>query len=82
MISSLLLLALADFLLNLPFGAWRVRQPPRSFRWFLAIHLPIPFMFLLRTALGLGPRYIIVSVVFAVAAQLLGGRWFAPKSGD
>ncbi|MDP6417953.1 MAG: hypothetical protein QF492_00725 [Candidatus Krumholzibacteria bacterium] len=74
------LLAVSVFLLNLPFGAWRVRVPNRSLRWFLAIHLPIPFLFWMRTWLGMDARWILLSLAFAITAQYLGGRWFAPGS--
>jgi len=76
-------LALAVFLINLPFGAWRVRTRKRSPQWFLSVHVPIPFLFLLRRALGLSAWYIAFSVVAAVAGQFLGGRIFSPENaGD
>ena len=62
---------------NLPFGAWRSTVPRFSWRWFLAIHLPIPFIFLLRTALGLSAWYIPVSLACALAGQLLGSWLYA-----
>ena len=58
--------------MNLPFGAWRTTVKRFSWKWFLSIHLPIPFIFLLRTALGLSAWYIPVSLGCAVAGQLLG----------
>ena len=72
------LLGLAAFALNLPCGAWRVRVPKRSIVWFVSIHAPIPIAFLLRQWLDLSIWFVIVSLLFAVAGQLLGGRLWAP----
>jgi hypothetical protein len=68
------LLGLSALALNLPFGAWRVRTRKLSLSWFLSIHLPIPFLFLLRRACGLAWPWIGLSLLCAVGAQLLGGR--------
>jgi hypothetical protein len=74
-------LAAAAFLLNLPCGAWRVRTRRRSLSWLLSIHLPIPFAFLLRRLLSLSLWYVAVTLVFAVAGQIAGGRlWPARKA--
>ncbi|MGD0275389.1 MAG: hypothetical protein ABSB79_04935 [Syntrophales bacterium] len=35
-------------LLNLPFGYWRVGVKKFSFQWILAVHLPVPFVIILR----------------------------------
>ena len=51
---KLLTVAALVFLVNLPFGYWRSRVPARSRRWFLAIHLPVPFVIALRIFSGLG----------------------------
>ncbi len=76
-------LALSVFLINLPFGAWRVRTIFRSLKWALSVHVPIPFFFLLRRALGLSAWAITFSVIAAVLGQYLGGRLFPPDSiGD
>jgi hypothetical protein len=67
--------------LNVPFGAWRATTPRLSPAWFLAVHLPIPFLFLLRYGSGLDWHWIPVMLACAVAGQVLGswlyGR-FAP----
>jgi hypothetical protein len=69
---ALTVLAVGATALSLPFGAWRVTVRRFSWRWFLAIHLPIPFVFVLRTALDLSAWYIPVSLGCALAGQLLG----------
>ena len=44
----LFFLCLLYVLINLPFGYLRGGVPKRSALWFLYIHLPIPFLVLLR----------------------------------
>ncbi len=73
------LLALSAFILNLPCGAWRVRVPKRSIGWFLSIHAPIPLAFLLRKLMDLPAWFIAVTLLFAVAGQLVGGRLWPPN---
>jgi len=51
---NLLLAALATFFVNLPFGFIRHGFKKFSFLWFLAIHVPIPFVVLFRYLFGLG----------------------------
>ncbi len=73
------LLALSAFTINLPCGAWRVRTRNRSLSWFLSIHAPIPLAFLMRRTLDLSIWFLIVTLLFAVAGQLAGGRLWPPK---
>lgn len=40
------------FFLNLPFGWWREGTRKFSPAWFLAIHLPVPVVILIRQAFG------------------------------
>lgn len=51
---SLILAALSDYLINIPFGYWRTPTKIFSWQWFLFIHLPIPFVVLLRFYFELG----------------------------
>ena len=60
-------------LLNLPFGYLRAKERKLSFRWFLYIHLPIPFIFLGRVMSHLGIIYIPVFVTAALIGQFSGG---------
>lgn len=68
------LVMLAALVLNLPFGYFRATTKKFSISWFLYIHLPIPFIFVLRTMAGLTYKVIPLLVVAAVAGQLIGGR--------
>lgn len=56
----------------MPFGAYRVTTRRLSARWFLAVHLPILFILLLRLSSGYSYRIIPPLVVACVVGQLLG----------
>ncbi len=73
-VSLLLLVTLGAFVLNLPFGYFRAGVEKFSVKWFLYIHLPIPFIFVLRHLAGLGAKFIPVIAAGAVLGQLIGGR--------
>ncbi|MCB0750038.1 MAG: hypothetical protein KDC52_01045, partial [Ignavibacteriae bacterium] len=45
------------FIINLPFGYWRSTVPKFSLKWFLAIHLPVPIIILLRIYSDFGFRF-------------------------
>ncbi|MCG6553412.1 MAG: hypothetical protein L7F77_13900 [Candidatus Magnetominusculus sp. LBB02] len=60
--------------LNLPFGYLRARQKFRSPMWFLYIHLPIPFVILMRSLVHLDYRFIPLSLVASVIGQYTGGK--------
>jgi hypothetical protein len=64
----------AAFLINIPMGYWRVMVRKYSWQWFLAIHLAVPLIFLLRVKSGLGYGAIPALVVCAISGQLLGGK--------
>lgn len=70
MIINLFLTALAVFILNLPFGYWRSKTKKFSFQWFLSIHIPIPFVVLLRIYSGIGFEFYTYPII--VGAFFLG----------
>ncbi|MDT3699133.1 MAG: hypothetical protein RO469_06855 [Thermincola sp.] len=75
--SKLLIAGIVGFaalLLNIPMGYWRSMVKKYSVQWFLAIHLAVPVIFLLRIKAGLGYVYIPGLILFAVAGQIIGGR--------
>lgn len=73
-------LLLISFLLNLPLGYLRESTERYSLRWFVYIHLSIPFILLLRISYGFEWEVIPFTVACAVAGQLLGGRLKRPRN--
>lgn len=71
---SLAGLLLFAILINLPLGFLREASPRYSLRWFVYIHLSIPFILLLRLREGFGWQIIPLTIACAVFGQLLGGR--------
>jgi hypothetical protein len=71
------------FLINLPFGYWRSRVKKFSIQWFLAIHLPVPFVYILRTYAGIGWSVLsfIVLVGFFFLGQYVGSRFIKRMAG-
>ena len=65
---------LFTFVLNLLFGYFRGKQKKYSFKWFLYIHLPIPFVVLARVLSHLDYRYIPIFLFAAVSGQIFGAR--------
>ncbi|MEW6183238.1 MAG: hypothetical protein AB1500_08685 [Bacillota bacterium] len=74
--------AAAVFFINIPFGYWRANVPRRSTCWFLAIHLPIPAIVMLRVHSGIGFVWFSYPILLGTYffGQLFGGRlklWLA-----
>lgn len=67
-------LLLFAFLINLPLGFMRETSPKYSLRWFVYIHLSIPFILALRLREGFGWKIIPLTIACAVFGQILGGR--------
>ena len=71
---KVLLLMFIAFALNVPFGYLRARSRKYSFRWFLWIHLPVPFIILSRLVTSTDYRIIPLLLIASLAGQFLGGR--------
>ncbi len=73
---NILSVASLVFLLNLPFGYWRANEQKLSKRWFLAIHLPVPFTIALRIFSGLGWQFITFPIMIGAffGGQYIGGK--------
>jgi len=67
--------AVAIFILNLPFGYWRAHVKKFSLQWALAVHIPVPFVIALRIFSGLGFQLISYPVLVGAffTGQYLGG---------
>ena len=64
----------AVIVVTLPFGFYRAYTRKMSLRWFLAIHLPVPLVFLARYESHLSYKFIPFTCLAFAAAQILGGR--------
>ncbi len=67
-------LMLVVFLINLPFGYMRSKATKFSKRWMMAVHIPVPFVFLLRVFSGLNWTVIPLLVLSDIAGQIAGGK--------
>ena len=78
-----LAIALAiDLVLTLPFGFYRAYTRKFSVRWFLAIHVPVVFLILIRLELHLPVYFIPVTSAMFFIAQFGGsraGRWWIKR---
>ena len=67
-------LLIFSFGANLPLGYLRETSRKFSLRWFVLIHLSIPFIIVLRSLLGFDWHIIPLTLVCAVFGQLAGSR--------
>lgn len=70
LIIGLIILA---FVISVPCGYLRQNYKKYSFMWFLLIHIPIPFIVLLRIEAGISWHIIPLTVAGSIAGQLAGG---------
>ena len=66
----LILISIVVFLLNIPFGYWRANVRRFSAQWFLAIHIPVPFIVAVRILGDIGFSW--YTYVFLVSGFFLG----------
>ncbi|MDW7756363.1 MAG: hypothetical protein SCH72_01580 [Desulfuromonadales bacterium] len=66
-------------LANLPLGYLRQRCRKYSLRWFIYIHLSIPFIATWRLTSDISWKIIPFTLAAAIAGQLLGGRIYHRK---
>lgn len=64
----------AVLIVTLPFGFYRAYTRKFSWRWFVAIHLPVPLIFLARYESHLSYAFIPFTSMAFAAGQILGGR--------
>ncbi|AKG91989.1 hypothetical protein GAH_00672 [Geoglobus ahangari] len=65
---------LVTFLVNLPFGYWRKVTRKLSKEWFLAVHSPVPIVFLTRFLAGVSLTHIPLFVASFFLGQFTGGK--------
>jgi hypothetical protein len=68
--TKLIIITILVFVLNIPFGYWRANVKRFSTQWFLAIHIPVPFIVALRLLSGIGFGW--YTYVFLVGGFFLG----------
>ena len=73
---ALLSLLAFAMLSNIPLGYLRMGSSRYSLRWFVYIHLSVPFIIGLRVANQISWQVIPVSIVLAVAGQMIGSRLY------
>eukprot|EP00884_Botryococcus_braunii_P007650 jgi/Botrbrau1/16887/Bobra.150_2s0101.1 len=71
---KLIAIGAAGLLANIPFGMWRAHLPKFSPGWFVAVHVTVPFIAMLRKAVVMPKWAIILTVAAAVAGQMIGTR--------
>ena len=59
-------------LINIPFGYWRAAVRKFSLQWFLSVHIPVPFIILLRIISHIG--FAFYTYLFLVGAFFTGQR--------
>ena len=69
-------LQLFAFFSNIPLGYLRMGSPKYSVRWFVYIHLSVPFIVGLRVANNISWQMIPFSIALAVAGQMIGSRLY------
>ncbi|HAK89586.1 MAG TPA: hypothetical protein DHV16_01780 [Nitrospiraceae bacterium] len=72
--SSVLFITILTFVLHIPFGYFRSRAKKYSLKWFIYIHIPIPFIVLVRIITHTDYKFIPLFVIAAVAGQFFGGK--------
>jgi hypothetical protein len=74
---KLALISAVVLLLNLPFGYWRAGARRFSLGWFLAVHVPVPFVIGLRLVSGIGWHMVTFPILMGAffGGQLLGGQF-------
>lgn len=72
---AILIIGLVIFalIISIPCGYIRQNYPKYSFMWFLLIHLPIPFIVLLRIEAGLSWHFIPFTLCGSFVGQIVGG---------
>lgn len=73
---TIVVVAVAVAVINIPFGFWRDSVKKFSLPWILAIHLPVPLVIALRLVSHLGWQFSTFPVLIGAffLGQFLGGR--------
>ncbi|MBU8892339.1 MAG: hypothetical protein KOO66_06140 [Bacteroidales bacterium] len=69
---KLIIISILVLLFNIPFGYWRANVKNYSFQWFLAVHIPVPFIIAVRIFLDIGFSW--YTYLFLVSAFFMGQK--------
>ncbi|NOY50110.1 MAG: hypothetical protein GXO88_06075 [Chlorobi bacterium] len=72
MILNLIIVTITVFVLNIPFGYWRANVKKFGLQWALSVHIPVPFIILLRIYSNIGFAW--YTYIFLVSAFFFGQR--------
>lgn len=72
MLTAVSITITATVVTNLPLGFWRAGLKKFSWQWFLALHLSIPLIVLIRIKLGVSLWYVPLVIAAAIGGQFLG----------
>jgi len=79
---SIIGLVILTFIISIPCGYLRESFAKRSLMWFLMIHLPIPFIVLLRIKAGIIWHVIPLTLAGSIAGQITGGLFNRRRKRD
>jgi hypothetical protein len=71
---TIIAIAVAALLINIPLGKLRSKQRKLSPKWFLYVHLSIPVIYALRNLAGIGLWVVPFFIAAAVLGQIIGGK--------
>lgn len=69
---KLAILTLLVLVVNIPFGFWRAQVKKFSIQWFLAIHIPVPFIVFARYYFDIG--FAFYTYLLFIGAFFIGQR--------
>ena len=72
MVLKLAIITILIFIFNIPFGYWRENVKKFSLQWALAVHIPVPFIILVRIYGNVGFAW--YTYVLFVGAFFLGHK--------
>jgi len=79
---KLFAVAVIVFLINVPFGYWRGSVKKLSFKWFLAVHLPVPLVVVVRIYSNIGFQLITYPIIVGAffLGQYAGARLYKSRA--
>lgn len=70
--TELIYVSFLILVLNIPFGYWRANVKLLSLQWYLAVHIPVPFIIFLRVLADVGFGW--QTYIYLVLAFFIGQR--------